>query len=123
MTVDIDETWRNDEPGYVQTQISWMVRQIADRDNAIGLNADIGNYRFLVETVEYQSANENDVNALLHRVRLFGTSEQENGDRNKAKAAQRCQVKCNHSLKNPRSAADRYPRTTKRGAEAPLLLL
>ena len=87
MAVDIDEARRNDEPGYVQAQLSWMVRQIADRDDAITRNADISNDRFFIKTVIYRAANKDDVDALLHRVRLFGTSEQENGDRKKARPA------------------------------------
>ena len=87
MTVNINKPRCNGQSRDIDTQVGRVIRELAYRHDPITFNTDISDNRRLVESVEYGPANENDVDALLHRSGLFGTTEQQGGNQGEAKAA------------------------------------
>jgi hypothetical protein len=77
--MDIDDAGHDREPTDVNALVGRVTVKIPDRDDAITLDADIGNYWRLVKTAEDSAADEPDIDTLLNRTRLATTRAKKRG--------------------------------------------
>ena len=81
MAMNIEEPWRDHEATHIQAHFGRVFGQIADSNDAITFNADIGYDGGFVKAVIDRTTDQDYVERLLNRVGLLATRLQEKCDR------------------------------------------